>query len=82
NSFRPDGRALRFNEADSYSEVEANIYASGPIIEDTLFYYAIYSPRDLDEDFTNNSGTTFFNDSADDAFWGGKIDWQINSDHL
>lgn len=82
NSFRPDGRALRFNGADSFSEVEANIYASGPIIEDTLFYYAIYSPRDLDEDFTNTSGTTFFNDSADDAFWGGKIDWQINSDHL
>ena len=72
------------NELDERSEMEGNIYASGPIIKDTLFFYAIYNPRDLSATYTSGSGEKYqtYEDSADDAFYGGKLDWQITSNHL
>lgn len=71
-----------YNAADSRDEYEGNIYASGPIIEDTLFIYALYNPRNIERESVGTNGETFFDDSTDDAFWGAKVDWQISSDHL
>ncbi|MDV6329008.1 TonB-dependent receptor [Idiomarina sp. Sol25] len=77
-----DGSVYIENSFDERSEMEGNIYASGPIIEDTLFFYAIYNPRDISNESTSGEGSSFNEASADDAFYGGKLDWQINNDHL
>ncbi|PKH00756.1 TonB-dependent receptor [Paraglaciecola sp. MB-3u-78] len=77
-----DGSMKTFNEGDSFSKLDANIYLSGPLIKDTLFFYVMYNPRDIEQDYAVASGTELYTDKSDDAFWGGKIDWQINADHL
>jgi len=77
----PDGRYYRTNSKDERDELNASVYASGAIIQDTLFFFAMYEARDRDNNFSNTSGTqwTQYNNASD--FWGTKIDWQINDDH-
>jgi hypothetical protein len=61
---------------------EYNFWASGPIIEDRVFAYALYSPRSLEQranSFTGNS-TSILSDS--DPFYGGKLDINITDKHL
>lgn len=82
NTVLADGSMYVQNDMDERSDMEGNIYASGPIIEDTLFFYAIYNPRDIQNDYASGEGSNFNEASADDAFYGGKLDWQINNDHL
>jgi hypothetical protein len=76
-----DGSMKTFNTKDTYNKVDANLYVSGPLIEDTLFFYVMYNPRNIEQEYTGSSGAAFYNDKSDDAFWGGKIDWQISDDH-
>ena len=82
NGKKTNGEFYRYNGDDSVAELEGNIYASGAIIEDTLFFYGIYNPRDISQEYTDGERTTFNDATGDDAFWGAKIDWQINEDHL
>lgn len=77
----PDGRYYRTNSKDERDEINASIYASGAIIEDTLFFYAMYEARDRDSNYSNTSGTAWTNYNNATDFWGAKIDWQINDDH-
>jgi len=81
DTYLADGNAYVINRFDERSELEGNIYASGAIIEDTLFFYGIYNPRDISREGTTGEGSSFFDESSDDAFYGGKIDWVINEDH-
>jgi hypothetical protein len=67
---------------DEYDRTSATAYASGPIVQDKLFFFALYEARDYQPVNTSNSGNTLFEAQEDDAFWGAKIDWQINDAHL
>ena len=83
NSYRTDGSGVYIdNSGDVNDDIEGNIYASGPIIKDKLFFYALYNPRDNANEFYGTRGETFVDRSSDDAFWGLKLDWQITEDHL
>lgn len=59
---------------------KTNVWASGPIVKDKLFFFAMYemrdsSPKDIDEEEA-------FVTKSDNDFWGAKLDWQITDNHL
>lgn len=74
------------NNGDSkFEEIRYNIYASGAIIEDTLFFYGIFNPQKIEEDYANENADlskrrySYQEDEAD--YWLAKVDWFINDEH-
>ncbi len=73
------------NGDTSYEEMRYNIYASGAIIEDTLFFYGIFNPQKIDDDYANeqediNKRRYTYQDKEAD-YWLAKVDWFINDEH-
>ncbi|GLX77497.1 Oar protein [Thalassotalea insulae] len=86
------GRIFRDTRSDVNGSSEFTLSAAGPIIEDTLFIYALVNPRDTERSYTQfvgnsneTTGVTEFREressGSDNLFWGGKIDWDISEDH-
>jgi len=85
------GRIFRDTRSDVNGSSEFTLSAAGPIIEDTLFVYALVNPRSTERSYTDfvgrdqDNGVTEFRErdssGSDNMFWGGKIDWDINEDH-
>ena len=67
---------------DDYDRTDTTLYASGPIVKDRLFFFALYEKSDYQPVNTNDGGDQIDDGKADDDFWGAKIDWQINDRHL
>lgn len=82
NHYDRNGDPFRIASRDKYDRTNLNVHASGPIVKDKLFFYAMYEFRDYRPESTNDSGSTFFKGKADKGFWGTKLDWQINDSHL
>ncbi|GAB3022414.1 TonB-dependent receptor [Bowmanella dokdonensis] len=90
--YKPDtidpetGEVVLLNSQDSFEQQDLNIWASGAIIEDKLFFYAMFNPHQEEQIFsTTTLGTgpfTHYSDEIDDSFWGAKIDWYITEDHI
>jgi hypothetical protein len=77
-----DGSWLSYRSDNTSSSLNANIYASGAIIEDTLFFFALYNPRNVESEYDSfETGGDRTPTSSDDAFWGAKIDWNITDNH-
>jgi hypothetical protein len=81
--YRNDG----INEQD---DKEVTLSVGGPIIKDTLFFYAIVNPKDStrtygwqpsfwDHYLANNQIRD--RESQSDVFWGATIDWDISENH-
>lgn len=86
------GHVFRNQSLDKDDTFDLTLSASGAIIEDTLFIYALLNPRDVTNEFASQrSGrrrTAIDNEfrvreasGSDNLFWGAKIDWQISDDH-
>ncbi|TKB43531.1 TonB-dependent receptor [Thalassotalea mangrovi] len=67
------------SETDTWT---ASISASGPIIKDTLFFYALYEPRLVETTSVTESDLSRSEAKDDTAFWGGKLDYYITDNHL
>ncbi|MBO9663765.1 TonB-dependent receptor [Dokdonella sp.] len=77
-----DGERYLAASRDEESLTKLNLYASGPLIKDKLFFFLMYEGRDNRPKNTNNDGTTFTSNASDTGFWGAKIDWHINDRNL
>ena len=80
--FYPNGSPRIVGSYDQYDRTSATVYASGPIVKDKLFFFALYEARDVQPEYTSDSGNTFYEAKEDNGFWGAKIDWQINDRNL
>lgn len=86
---RADGTYRIDNTGDENTYWDVGFWASGALIEDELFFYALYNPRKDEFDYlggqTNVAGDirqSSFNRTEDDAFWGTKLDWYINENNI
>ncbi len=59
---------------------KTNVWASGPIVRDRLFFFAMYEDRDNDSRDIDTSEA--WKTKGNNGFWGGKLDWRITDDHL
>jgi Carboxypeptidase regulatory-like domain/TonB-dependent Receptor Plug Domain/TonB dependent receptor len=82
NHFDSEGNSAIISRFDDYDRRNINVFASGPIIHDKLFFFAMYEARDYQKRNTSDSGNVFFDGEADNGFWGAKVDWQISDKHL
>lgn len=74
-------RYLTFSE-DDYSDTTLDVWASGPIIKDRLFFFALYQARDYEPTNTDDEGTQITKNQSDDGFWGGTIDWYVTDNNI
>ena len=77
-----DGTVNVRSSRDTSSFAKANVWASGPLVEDKLFLFAMYEQRDFESGFTNPAGSNWTKRKSDNGFWGAKLDWNVTSDHL
>ncbi|MBF6025017.1 TonB-dependent receptor [Lysobacter niastensis] len=80
--FHPDGSVHAYASHDTQQFTKANVWASGPLVKDRLFMFAMYEQRQNDKGYTNNLGNQWTDSYASDGFWGTKLDWRISDNHL
>ncbi|MCL1050136.1 TonB-dependent receptor [Shewanella abyssi] len=73
------GTMVDVTTRDSQDFKQAKIWASGAIVEDSLFYYGLYEPR-VEEDIWSGQTTTSERKRTADR-WFVKLDWFISEDH-
>lgn len=81
-TIRADGSTYDFNNENEQDSFTTDLYVSGPIIRDRLFFYVLYEPQDTESKFTSlGSPNTYNVQTIDDDFWGGNLTWNINDNH-
>ena len=70
------------NDQNEKDRSDYNVYASGALIEDRVFYYALYNHASKSEalSYGASSGRGYQRDTDTD-FWGVKLDAYITEDH-
>ncbi|MDH3430955.1 MAG: TonB-dependent receptor [Gammaproteobacteria bacterium] len=82
NTRYADGTYYDWNEENDFSSTTFDIYVSGPIIKDKLFFYLLAEPQSKESEFTSLDSIDNFNKrETDDSFWGGNLTWNITNDH-
>jgi outer membrane receptor protein involved in Fe transport len=80
--FYSDGKIsdLDRTSRDESPFYKANLWASGPLVKDRLFFFAMVERRDADsQDFDTIKA---WETQSENDFWGLKLDWRLNDDHL
>lgn len=72
---------LAYNDLDDASDTTMDVFASGPIIKDRLFFYALYSDNTKEQYYAASQEGRAYDYSVDEGFWGVKIDGYITEDH-
>ncbi|MGB5581900.1 MAG: TonB-dependent receptor [Woeseia sp.] len=72
---------LAANDLDKDDTTNIDLFASGPIIKDRLFFYALYSDNAEDERYAGLQSERDFDYEVDEGFWGVKLDGYITDNH-
>lgn len=72
---------LAANNLDENDETNFDLYVSGPILKDRLFFYALYSKNNDDQTYAGIQSERAYNYEVDEGFWGVKLDGYITDDH-
>lgn len=78
---KPNGSYAINYDAHRNSFREANIWLSGPLIEDKLFFYALLNPRDTNQQWANAAGSQQTNREVDEDRWFVNMDWYLTDAH-
>ncbi|MEZ5412996.1 MAG: TonB-dependent receptor plug domain-containing protein [Opitutaceae bacterium] len=70
-----------YNGADEYDSLDINVYASGPILKDKLFFYGLYNIRDIQTQNVISSGTRIRHQKLDDPLYLGKLTANVFPGH-
>ena len=77
------------NAEDERDQLDYNIWSSGALIEDKLFYYFLINPRDTETEYYGSQslvgGEVFenrYSTKDDDTFWVGKLDWYVTENNI
>ena len=74
-----NGRVQTGNKDDSVDYLKYNIYVSGPIIKDKLFFFALYQGKgDVTKVYGNASASTYKDKTPQELV---KLDWNITNNH-
>ncbi|WP_166654123.1 TonB-dependent receptor [Tahibacter aquaticus] len=79
NVYFPDGRIYIYNEDDESSELYYNAFASGPLIKDRLFIYALYQGNTVET--SNYANGSVSPNKRKDPLGLFKLDWIIADRH-
>ncbi|MEG3190720.1 TonB-dependent receptor [Lysobacter sp. D1-1-M9] len=77
-----NGERYLTRSRDTSDSTRMNVWASGPIVQDRLFFYAMYEGRKVEPQNTDNAGTSLTEGDSDDGFWGTTLDWQLTDSNL
>ncbi len=68
------------NNKDNIGKTNYNVWASGALIQDKLFFFGLINQEARDSDYATTS--SIYDRSADDTLYAMKIDWYITDDHI
>lgn len=77
----PGGQLIQDNKFDQNSSLDFNVYVSGPIIKDKLFYYMLFNPRQRDAKDYDAVNGNYYKISTSNPFYGAKFDYYITDNH-
>lgn len=72
---------LIYNDEDYAESWQANVFASGPLWKNKLFFYGLYQLRDAKREDVTTNGTQHYTQSSNDPFWGAKVDFEPFTNH-
>jgi hypothetical protein len=82
NAYTVDGELDTAYADDRNPLTKLNVWTSGALIQDKLFFFLMYEARDNKPRNTSDDGEVITLNKIPSAFWGGKIDWHINDKNL
>ncbi len=82
NTMRPDGSYYDLNSENSASSLTTDLYVSGPVIKDRLFFFVLYEPQSSSAKYNEHrSADRLWKENIDDDFWGGNLTWNFTDNH-
>jgi hypothetical protein len=84
DTYYRDGTKIADNSRDKGWEYTTSVWASGALVQDRLFAYALLQYGESSEDFypSTVSGLSADHEEQESPKWLLKMDWNISDDHL
>lgn len=84
NVYNSANELVQINDHDEVDNYDFNIYASGALIEDELFYYVLLNPSSQSSKYNSSAlgGNSYYTRDEETLFWGLNVDWYINDNNI